>query len=397
MTTASPVALRAEPLSLREALDRHEPAWRELALSCTVVTGIMFPAFLRVWDRCLSNGHRPQVIVVTRAGTLRAVLPVVTVSVRRGPSFLPRMDYGPWDTHYVKPGRRPFPVRQLSPIVSWEATSVRPSFLSAEDDAPDARKAVAACLAAWPGADQIVVPAYKGRDAAEWMEALGAAGLQPFLHHLDRRVLSIRALRHFDDLIAQGSRNFRKGIRRARRAAEATNLQLTVHHRPEDVRAQLDEFAQLAEHSWKASQDGTAKYAIGYHGRQRAFFEAMLAEPNSGLHPVLSVARLDGTMHAAKLCLRCGDTLLGLLTFRRAGLPDLRAGYLVLGALIDWATDHHLGRFDLNTTQDWLEPVADSEHKICNVAAFRPTTLGRLYGPIAAMARHRHAGRTRGD
>lgn len=375
---------RREPDALTPA-DRD--SWRQLAEAVPEATVFMWPAALDAWRRTIGAGVATEVLLARRNGSLVGVLPVMRSRVRRGPAFVPRIDYGAFDSDLC-PGRRPFPVRQLSSVVSWRATSVRPTVLCAPENRPDVARAMAGALAVTRGVDQIVLPLRAGEEGP-WLEGFRAAGLSPWRHDLGRGVLTLERVRPFEEILRDRSANFRRNVRRARAAAAEAGLTFRILEGRAEVGAQMGLLAQLAAESWKGRGDDPERTAIPYEGDQRRFFEALLDEPASGIEPVLCLGETpDGPVLAA-LTFRHGPSLAGLLTFRREVLGAASPGLLGKAALIDWCAAEGLRRFDLNATQSWMRHLSDSTHQLVNVAVFRPTPRGLAYGLVAAWRRRR--------
>lgn len=381
--SSSPVALR---LGHDAALDRYEAAWRALAHDVGTATFFMLPSSFRAWRDVLSAQVETSVIVVVEGTDLIGVLPVMRARVMRGPAFVPRIDYGPADRVFSPGGSRLFPIRQLSPVVSWQATSVRPTLLCHPERQSAVTAAIAPLLAGASGVDQIVLPARQDGEETDWQTALSDAGLAPWVHQLGRQVLTIERARPFDEIVAGEKKKFRQNVRRARAAGEAAGLRFSTHAGREAVLPRMDAFAALAAESWKQAPETGGTIAIPYQGPQRRFFETLLAVEDTGFVPVLSLAETDAGPVAALLSAHHGSTLTMLLTFRDGQFPRASPGLLTVATAIDWAASQGIARIDLNSTQSWVRYIADSRHMLCNVAAFRPTPRGQVYGGLRRLA-----------
>lgn len=367
-----------------------EADWRRLAAAVPEATCFMWPAYFQAWRRTLADGTRPAVLATYNGAELRAVLAIMQGVVWRGPSCDSRIDYGPGDSDLVpQRWRRPLRLRQLSSVVSWRATCIRPSLLCRRDDLELAVRSMAGALLRQPRWDVIVLPVAAGRDGTLWRNAFFAHGVQPILHHLGRKVLTIDPLRSFDAIVAEQSRHFRQNVRRARAAAGREGLQLALVEGHEAVTGELRTLARIASASWK---HGGRVGALGYEGAQQRFFETLLADRSSGLTPVLSIATLAGEPTAILLALRHGATATTMLTFRDERTGATSPGLLMLGQLIDWAAEQGLARFDLNSTQDWLRHLANRRTLLENLVIFGPTLAGRAGAAISDL-RRRIAGR----
>lgn len=382
--TGGAVTVERVPPEALGAADRE--GWQRLADTVEDATVFMGPAALGAWRRTIGAAVETEVLLARRGGAVVGVLPVMRSRVRRGPAFVPRIDYGAFDADLSGPRRRPFPVRQLSSIVSWRATSLRPTLLCAPRDRDGVARAMATALARVRDVDQIALPVREGEEAP-WLEGFQAAGLDPWLHALGRSVLTLERVRPVEAIVAEQNGKFRQNVRRARAAAAAAGLSFRVLRGADEVGPRLGLVAEIAAESWKGSGDTPDRLAIPYGGAQRRYIEALLDGSGAGVEPVLCLGETAEGVVVVVLCCRHGPTLATLLTFRRDVLGSASPGLLAILAVIDWSAAEGVGRVDLNATQDWVRHFSDSTHRIVNVLAFRPTLRGRAYGAIARWRR----------
>jgi hypothetical protein len=384
-------ALHTSLVDGRVAIAGYGDVWRRLAETVGSSTVFMWPAVFDAWQHELAQGVSAQVLLVHADSRLVGVLPLMRARVLRGPAFLPRIDYAPYDRDLAPLSHRPFPVRQVSSMVSWRATSLRPTLLCAPEDRTGVIAAVTVALAGMRDVDQIVLPV-RAEEEATWLQGLRRAGLSPWAHDLRRKILTLEALRPFDQIVAAQSRNFRRNVARARTAAAQAGLTWSIHDGIDQVLPHLDTIARVAGESWKGKGSGD-RMAIAYAGPQQRFFERLLRDRQSGLSPLLALGGCGGQTVCVALCQRHGQSLTGLLVFRTDLHPDASPGLLLLGAVIDHAAAQGIRRLDLNTTQDWLHHFADTSHLLVNVVAFRPTIRGRTW-ELIARARRRSLSKT---
>lgn len=367
------------------ALQRHGADWRDLAQRLDAMF-FKWPAVFDAWCATCSDGAEPGVLLAWKERQLVGVLPVMRARMRRGPGFVPRIDYGPFDSALVPGGRRVFPVRQISSVVSWRATWLRPSLLAEPALRGVVIRALSRHLAGQAGIDQIVLPV-RAEEQAVWMDGLRAAGLAPWVHQLRRKVLTLEQLAPFDTIVAGQNKRYRQNVRRARAAAAEAGIRFETRVGWQQVAPEMDALSQLAAESWKGQGAADGRVVIPFDEHQRAFFEQALSAGEAGIEPVLSLGMTRDGIVSALLSARHGETLTALLTFRNDRYPKASAGLLAIGTGIDWGAEQGLRRFDLNSTQDWTRHLSDSSHMLVNVCAFRPTVRGRAYDMIARMRR----------
>lgn len=366
------------------------PHWQALAGQVQSATCFMWPAMFQAWRQVLAAGVEPGVIAVFEAEQLRAVLPVMQGPVWRGPSLVPRIDYAPGDSDLTGARwRRPLRVRQLASVVSWRAACVRPTLLCNPEHRVRSIGLIAEAMLRRPGWEILVLPVHEGEDSAVWLAAFQTLNAQVEISHLGRAVLTIENVRPFDDVVAQQSRNFRKNIRRARAAAERAGLRLSMIVGRSAVLGKLATLARVAKASWKHTGRSGTQVSVRYEGSQQRFFEAVIADENAGLEPVLSVATVDGEACAMALVFRHGSSATGTLLFRDGRYDEASPGQLVLAHLIDWAAASRLQRLDLNATQEWISHLADQRTAFDNLVVFAPTLAGRGCAWIARANRRR--------
>lgn len=379
--------LSVELLPADSALARYEEAWRELAHRIERPNCFAFPGFFRAWLRTLAEGDvLTNVVVATRGGELRGVLPIMRASVWRGPTCVPRHDYAPSDRTFMPRARRPIRLRQIATVNSMPAAMPGPALICMAADRLAVTEAFARLLALQKGWDVLVLPAFDEEQPA-WLRALKLAGLRPRTLPLHRTLQGLATLRPFEDILAEQSRNFRKNVRRARSAAAELGLEIEIHEGRDAVARRLADFAAVAAASWKQPTPDATTLIIPYAGWQRHFFEALLADADSGLTPVLAEASVDGQPVNMQLSLRHRASLTGVLSFWTGHHAAASPGLLTLAETIDWAYDRGIVRFDYNATHDWVRHFADEERAIDNVFAFAPGSRGRAFGAISDATR----------
>jgi len=375
----------ARYIDVKTALSRYEAEWRSLADNTPDATLFMRPCVYAAWHREIAQNVTSSVIIVEQSGTLVGVLPTMRATNWRGRSMVPRIDYAPYDRELAPPSRNPFPVRQLSSVVSWRGSSVRPTTLCLQQDRPQVFAAIAQLMARTPQVDQIVLPILDDGGEALWCDGFRAAGLTPYIHRLDRPLITLEAVRPFDQILANSSRNFRRNLQRANRAASNAGLTFTLYEGNAAVVGQMETFANLAAQSWKnANNNGDgSRIGMAYEGVQRAYLMQILNAGDPGLIPLLSVGYMGDTAIVASLYLCHAKTVTGLLTFRSEQLPAASPGMLSMIPAINWAAEHGFQRVDMNATQDWMRHMADTRRVLSNLVCFRNTLRGRLFGRIA--------------
>lgn len=386
--------LRAEILGAEAAESRLGAEWLQLAFAVEDATCFMLPAFFRAWRQVLAEEDEAQVIAAFDGDGLIGVLPLMRGRVWRGPSCAPRIDYASADRRLSPGGRRPFLLRQLASVVSWPAASLRPTLLAAPVARAAAVRSMAATMLAAPGNDVIVLPVYLGEDAATWTAAFREAGGQPWLHALNRDVLTLDTVRPFDEVVARQPGKFRQNIRRARAAADRLGISFEVHAGRAEVARRFDRVARAASRSWKQAGEDGRQTALPYAGRQQAFFETLLDEEGTGLVPLLAEARMGDDAIAVLLAARAGATVTAFVTFRDDRGAAASPGLLLFGALIDWCVAQGVRRFDINATQDWLRHLSDTRRTLANLVVFTPTLRGGAFSLISRAARWAHARRS---
>ena len=375
----------ARYVDAKTALSRYEAEWRGLADSTPDATLFMRPCVYDAWHREIGQSVTSSVIIVEKSGRLIGVLPTMRATNWRGPSMVPRIDYAPYDRELAPKTRRPFAVRQLSSVVSWRASSVRPTTLCQPQDRPQVFAAIARLMVGTGRIDQIILPILDGDEETLWADGFRAAGLIPYIHRLERPLMTLENVRPFDEILADSSRNFRRSVQRANKVASNAGLVFTLYEGNQAVAGQMEMFASLAAQSWKSAGDNAAGERIGmaYEGGQQAYLRRILNAGDPGLRPLLSVGHIGDTAIVASLYLCHAKTATGLLTFRSEQLPAASPGMLSMIPAINWAAERGFGRIDMNATQGWMRHLTDTRRVLSNLVCFRNTLRGRIFGRIA--------------
>ncbi len=377
--------ITARYIDVETALSHYEIEWRTLADETASATLFMRPSVFIAWHREIAQNVKSTVIIVEQSGKVIGILPVMRATNWRGPSMVPRIDYAPYDRALAPISRRPFPVRQLSSVVSWRASSLRPTTLCHPRDRPQVFAAIARLMAQTRQIDQIVLPIVDGDDETLWCDGFRAAGLTPYMHRLDRPLLTLETVRPFESILADSSRNFRRSVQRANKAATAAGLAFTLFEGKTAVAAQMETFAHLATQSWKSAQNDKDSGRIGmaYAGVQQAYLAQILGAGDPGLTPVMSVGYIGDRAIVASLYLCHGTTATGLLTFRSEELAAASPGLLSMIPAINRFAEQGFQRIDMNATQGWMRHLTDTRQVLSNLIGFRRTPRGILYSMIA--------------
>ncbi|MFC2968287.1 GNAT family N-acetyltransferase [Acidimangrovimonas pyrenivorans] len=383
-------ALTTERLGTPEEIAAVGDAWRCLARDCGEATCFAMPVYFRAWRDTLSGDVEPFLLTAWAGERLAGIMPMMRATVRRGPSCAPRHDFAPSDRGLLNSRRpRPFRLRQLSPVVSMPAVCVGPAPLCRPRERAAVIRAFARTLKQMAGWDGLVLPVDAETEQEEWRAALRAEGLAPWVLTLDRRIGGIDGVAPFQQIVARQNRNFRRNVRRAEGAARDLGLEIVLHQGRDAVLSALPVLAAVAARSWKETGREDADLLIPYSGRQRAFVEALIADPGleAEMTPVLALARLQGRPVAALLWLLHGDRVTALLTFRTAEAARASPGLLLVGRMIDWAAARNLSAVDLNVTQDWARHLTDRIRTQNNVVCFSNGLRGRALGIVSGLAR----------
>jgi CelD/BcsL family acetyltransferase involved in cellulose biosynthesis len=376
------------------ALEQLAPEWLALVDDAERPDVFMLPSYHRAWLRTVASDVAAEVIVVRRAGMLIGLLPIMRARVWRGPSGVPRHDYAPSDRAAILGHRfRPFPLRQISSVVSLPATKSAPGLICRNGEAKSVIDAVGAALLKMRRWDVIVLPAWDDLHQDLWTASLRAAGANPWIHRLDRFVQGIGRVRPFEEIVATQNRNFRRNVRRAAVVAERLGLQIAMVRGRDAVLRQMDTFSALARASWKHEGRPETQLLLPYAGRQQQFFEDLLADRRLDAEPVIAIATERHNPVAALLCLRRADVLHAMLLFWNGEADKASPGLMLLKQMVDWAAGNDIRTFHLHATQEWVRHVADEKHAINNVVVFAPTVAGRLVAGSSRLAQARSGGR----
>lgn len=358
------------------------PEWAGLAEAQRPATLFHHPSVWRAWSETLGQGGRNPVLALREGGRLVGVLPLMLRRARRGPALGVRYDYDPADRRWlVAPPPRWVPVRQLSPALSLPATMLGPMLLADPSARRQAIRAAAAAIAGLRGWDLLVLPVEEDERAA-WEEALARVGLRPTLQRLDRPACHLADVAPMEQVVARQRKKFRQNVRRLHAAAGREGVTVTLTHDADEALVLL---RRLAAESWKAEGRAGEHAVVPYDGPQAAFFEALLrgwdAPPT-----VTATAWLNGQPIAAMTAVARAGTLTTLLTFWNGAARDSSPGFLVLEALVDWASAQGIGAIDYNSNNPWLRHLCDRVTLQNNLLAFARSPGGRALRALRRVA-----------
>jgi len=385
-----PGRYRAELLDAKTDFADIEASWRRLADEAEDANCFALPGYYRAWQSTLADDVDTRVVAVREGDRLLGIMPIMRALVWRGPSCVPRHDYAPADRALLLGRRpRPFPLRQISSVVSMPAAMTGPAPLCYPGTEADVTLAMARALVQLPRWDVIVLPCFEGTEQENWLSAFRALGLQPWVHQLGRTIQCLRRVRPFDVIVAGQNRNFRRNVRRAQEAAGKLEIAFAAHEGCEAVAQAFATIERVAKASWKHAGKAETGLRISYAGRQQTFFERLLTDPGIDVSPILWTAAIGDRPIGVCLALRSASTVTGLLIFRDEDYPEASPGLLLVGRLIDWCAQRGIKYFDLNTTHEWARHLADDVRSMNNVVVFAPTLAGRMFSLVSKAARWR--------
>jgi hypothetical protein len=362
--------------------------WHDLASGAGCVSWCALPVAVETWREVLARDGKCTIVTVRLGGVLIGLMPIVQELAWRGPSCVPRYDYAPSDREASTSRRpRPFPVRQITTVASVSATMLWVDPLCRPGMEGPVYDSIAGALAGLPGWDVIVLPSYEGDQDERWLKSFRSLGLDPWIHRLDRVVQNISHVSTFDEIVAGQPKKYRQNVRRARAAADAAGLNISIHVGHPEVAGRLEAIEKVATASWKQEGRPGLDIRLPYAGKQRDFFERLFRRDDLGATPIAGLVSVDGDAIAALMALHHFGTVTALLIFMDGRHPTASPGLLLLGELIDWAAANGAKRIDLNATHGWVRHLVDERRTICNVAVFAPTLRGQALGWISRTAR----------
>lgn len=383
--TAPPPAaapLLSASLSLGDCTPELAREWQGLAARDAVGGFFAGPDFTRAFAETFT-GRAECLILTFRAGTaMVGLMPLMRSRVRRGAGLAVRHDYMAGDAALLaRPGRRPFALRQISPLLGLQASLMSSHLLAAPGWQPQVWQALPAALAALPGWDIATFPL-----AEPALSILDRAAPRSWRITLDRPMQALEPVQPSAALIEAGNKKFRQNMRRAARFAEEAGVSLRLLT-DDAARAALPAFAELAGQSWKSRTDSDRArgeaVVVPYHGAQQALAERLARAPD--LRPVLAAAIGPDGMRAACLAFASATALTPFVMVQDAAAGRESLGHLVLHRLIDYAHDGALLRLDYNANSGWLEDYVTRVEVVQGLTLFPPGLRGRALALLARI------------
>lgn len=374
--------MQAANCNLEECAPDLAAEWEALAARDAVGGFFGGPDFARAFAETFA-GRAECLILSFRSGSkLVGLLPLMRSRVRRGAGLAVRHDYMAGDTALLAlPGRRPFSLRQISPLLGLEASLMSSHILAAPGWQQSVWQALPAALAPLPGWDIATFPL-----------ADPALSILEQAAPLSRRVTLDRPMQALDpvvpsaSLIAAGDQKFRQNMRRAVRFSEEAGVSLDILT-DDAARAALGSFAALAGRSWKSRADSDRARGeaavVPYRGAQQALAERLAHA--RGLRPVLACAAGPQGLRAACLAFATPSALTPFVMVQDASAGRESLGHLVLQQLIDFAHERALPRLDFNANSGWLRTYANRVDLVQGLTLFSPGLRGRALALLAWM------------
>jgi hypothetical protein len=345
-----------------QALDELAGAWDHLDGSPPTPALFLTPGYQGALRRLEAGSTRFGAAVLRRENRVQAVMPLMSVLRRIGPSLSTQFLIHPGDGPLVRDAGRFawLPVRQISPVIRLRGFDGRGGYLASADlPAPDGIRRLVGTLARTRGWDIGLFPVAMC-DLPLWSDAARDAGLGIVSNQFGRRFHMLTDAQPADVLLARASANVRKAVRQAGRRAEAAGLAVTIETGDAAARTALPVLDEAARTSWKASDNNPdVPLFVPWDAALRGFVADVLSMADSRLEPVLVTARTPDGATATHLWLRRDRKLMALVTYFDPSLHALSPGRLMLLATLDWANRVGIREIDYNATSDWVAPFSD--------------------------------------
>lgn len=356
--------------------------WQALAAGDAAGGFFAGPGFVHAFAATFAGRAECLVLSFRSDAALVGLLPLMRSRVRRGAGLAVRHDYMAGDAALLAvPGRKPFALRQISPLLGLEASLMSCRILAAPGWHRAVWTALPAALAALPGWDIAAFPL-----ADPGLSLLEEAAPLSRRVTLDRPMQALDPVVPSASLIEAGNKKFRQNMRRAARFAEEAGISLGILT-GDDARAALPSFAALAEQSWKSRADSDRAQGeaavVPYRGAQQALAERLAHAP--ALRPVLACATGPQGLRAACLAFASPSSLTTFVLVQDADAGRESLGHLVLHRLIDFAHEQALPRLDFNANSGWLKAYANRVDMVQGLTLFPPGLHGRALALLARM------------
>lgn len=169
-------------------------------------------------------------------------------------------------------------------------------------------------------------------------------------HHDSNRLKSVSER---SQCFSTVSKSHIKKTKRKRKSLDALGtVECELITDPAAIPQALELFIELEDSGWKGSAG--EKTSLRHDLPQKAFYEALIANPAPALNCCMALMRLDGVPIAANLCTRTGDTLWMLKITYADQHHDYSPGNLLLMHLLEhFAEDNGIDYISFITGGEW--------------------------------------------
>lgn len=355
------------------------PEWESLSGTSSRSDLLLSYPWYDAWRRVFGGQVRNGVIAVRRDGALIAVMPIMIGRVWRSPSVDVRHDYKAGDDRFLTahPRSRFVPVRQLSPVLSLEATTLRGGPLTSPGNESLGYEAILRFIRDFSGWDVAVFPLPESI-VTTLQEMSRKAGIQVRVDRLNRPMYRRTELPPWDSFLKQKQRHFRKRFEEAVKRAHREGLVFETFVGHGNIGQGLDVLAEVAKRSWKADGREGQAVIVPYTSASQSFFEALCLRSDRDVVPVVSAIFQGAEPKAALLSAAFGKSLVLLLTFYDPTIKHVSLGRLLIKMAYEWASANGMTEIDFNSNNPFAGIYADHHDLYHNLTLFKGSLYGRF-------------------
>jgi hypothetical protein len=365
--------------------------WNAVQDACEHKHVFLDHRFTTAWWQHVGHGKAMRTLVLRRDGAVEGIVPLV---LSRGWEAFPTSEKNvriAEDFQHLPSTRwrRFVPIRRLSFPLSFPSSNLRSHLLLRRPDAAQAAAVLSYCQSICGEWDVLSLDGIPEGSEQETLlcEAAPRAGLQRGRSRQSRALLHASLPASMELFLAQRSRNFRSGFRRAQRQSveRTANLgELRIREfRGDAIDEGMAMLLALEHQSWKASEARRRDLYVTLSDDYRAFHRSVAAAFAASDEAQVLVTEVGGRPANALYSIERQGVITCVLTYQAEALAALVSVAPLWGRFFEIAIARGLREVHFNGNSSYLARYANGEGRFSRLVFYNSGMYSRLLRTVA--------------
>ncbi|HFE38913.1 MAG TPA: GNAT family N-acetyltransferase [Gammaproteobacteria bacterium] len=319
-------------------IDRLQADWHDLMEHVDQCELFASADWFKAWSTAFGENKQQQLACYRENGKLKALMPMVTATVRRNPLFMPRYDVQPEDKAFVNkmPFANVLPVRQISAPINLQSGAMRGAWLASSGVSESFMHELLTALSKKKHWDVMLFSSLPVVDADIVCAQAISVGLSFTRDSQVREVYKSQVL-NWDEYWAGRTRHFRKRYREASsRLRKMGSERFAVLTGPKEVALGLAQLFQLARESWKFAGRKDQDVHLPLTEQTEVFYRALCDSYAAKQQCQLYMMYLDEEPVAGMVSFTEGNRSFAMQTYYHPKVAKASPGRFLFRHMSEW-------------------------------------------------------------